>query len=184
MLIGAMNHPAHRVVDEIEWMAAMGLDFIDLTLEPPLAAPRDLDVRSVRAALDRRGLRVVGHTAYYLPFASPFESIRRAAVEEAKRCLEVFSKLGVAWMNVHPDGHVPMHDKSYVLERNTGGFIPEGATQTIPNGVSLDLSNLPGNEAHFNPNSTCSIGSMTLTNTKGTQKRITLTPATGKVKIE
>ena len=74
--------------------------------------------------------------------------------------------------------------KSYVLERNTGGFIPEGATQTIPNGVSLDLSNLPGNEAHFNPNSTCSIGSMTLTNTKGTQKRITLTPATGKVKIE
>lgn len=74
--------------------------------------------------------------------------------------------------------------KSYVLERNTGGFIPDGATQTIPNGVSLDLSNLPGNEAHFNPNSTCSIGSMTLTNTKGTQKRITLTPATGKVKIE
>ncbi len=74
--------------------------------------------------------------------------------------------------------------KSYVLERNTGGFIPEGSTQTIPAGISVDLSNLPGNNAQFNPNSTCSIGSVTLTNTKGTQKRITLTAATGRVKIE
>jgi hypothetical protein len=63
MLIGAMNHPAHRVLEEIEWMAAMGLGFIDLTLEPPLAASWNLDVRSVRAALDKRGLRAVGHTA-------------------------------------------------------------------------------------------------------------------------
>lgn len=74
--------------------------------------------------------------------------------------------------------------KSYVLERNTGGFIPDGALQTIPSGISLDLSNLPGNEAHFNPNSTCLGGSVTLTNTKGTQKKITLTAATGRVKIE
>jgi len=73
---------------------------------------------------------------------------------------------------------------SYVLQRNTGGFIDEGVVQTIPSGVSLDLSNLPGNNAQFNPNSTCSIGSVTLTNTKGTQKKITLTPATGKVKLE
>ncbi len=74
--------------------------------------------------------------------------------------------------------------KSYVLERNTGGFIAEGAIQTIPAGISVDLSNLPGNNAQFNPNSTCSIGSVTLTNTKGTQKRITLTAATGRIKIE
>ncbi len=78
--------------------------------------------------------------------------------------------------------------KSYVLERNTGGFIADGATQTIPAGISVDLSNLPiqggFRYAEFNPNSTCSIGSVTLTNTKGTQKKITLTAATGRVKIE
>ena len=72
---------------------------------------------------------------------------------------------------------------SYVLQRNSGGFITEGVPQTIPPGISVDLSNLPGNNAQFNPNSTCSIGSVTLTNTKGTQKRITLTPATGRVRI-
>ncbi len=78
--------------------------------------------------------------------------------------------------------------KSYVLERNTGGFTPEGATQIIPTGVVLDLSNLPiqggFRYVEFNPNSTCSIGSMTLSNTKGTQKTITLNAATGRVKLE
>ena len=73
---------------------------------------------------------------------------------------------------------------SYVLQRNTGGFIDEGAPQSIPNGISIDLSNLPGNNAQFNPNSTCSIGSVTLKNAKGRQKTITLTPATGRVKLE
>jgi prepilin-type N-terminal cleavage/methylation domain-containing protein len=73
---------------------------------------------------------------------------------------------------------------SYVLQRNSGGFITEGALQTIPPGISLDLTNLPGNNAKFNPNSTSSIGSVTLTNTKGTQRRITLTAATGRVKVE
>jgi type IV fimbrial biogenesis protein FimT len=73
---------------------------------------------------------------------------------------------------------------SFVLQRNSGGFVDDGSHQTIPIGISLDLSNLPGNNAQFNPNSTCTIGSVTLTNTKGTQKKITLTPATGRIKIE
>lgn len=73
---------------------------------------------------------------------------------------------------------------SYVLQRNTGGFINDGGIQTVPAGIVLDLSNLPGNNAQFNPNSTCSIGSVTLANAKGTRKRITLTSATGRVKLE
>lgn len=40
MLIGTMNHPARNVMDEARWIADMGFDFIDLTLEPPLASPR------------------------------------------------------------------------------------------------------------------------------------------------
>src|SRR4030043_1311356 len=34
---------------------------------------------------------------------------------------------------------------SYVLQRNSGGFITEGVPQTIPSGISVDLSTLPGN---------------------------------------
>lgn len=94
MLIGTMNHPGRDVVKEIEWIGSMGFEFIDLTLEPPLANVRRVDVGAIRSALERNNLQVVGHTAYYLPLCNPFESIRRAAVDELRLCIEAFAKVG------------------------------------------------------------------------------------------
>ena len=73
---------------------------------------------------------------------------------------------------------------TYILQyRDTGGnWINEGATQTLPSGIQIS-GPFPGNIAHFNPNSTSSTGSITLQNTKGAQKSITLTTSTGRVKI-
>src|SRR5262245_50870247 len=118
MQIGAMNHPRHDVVQEMAWMADMGLDFIDLTLEPPAAATWRVDGKRLLTELEARGLSVVGHTAYYLPIGSPFEEVRRGAVAELRRCLEVFAEVGARWMNIHPDGYAPMHDRTFAIERN------------------------------------------------------------------
>ncbi len=73
---------------------------------------------------------------------------------------------------------------TYILQyRNTAGnWVNEGATQTLPSGVRI-ADSFPGNIANFNPNSTSSTGSMTLQNSKGTQRIITLTPSTGRVRI-
>jgi sugar phosphate isomerase/epimerase len=143
MLIGAMNHPARPLLDEIKWMVDMGLDFIDLTLEPPCSAIWNLDVHRVRAVLGGSGLKVVGHTAYYLPLASPFESLRRAAIDEAKQCLELFAKVGAGWMNVHPDVRVPLHDKKWILERNLE-TLRELLAAARDHNVGLMVENLPG----------------------------------------
>ncbi len=67
MLIGTMNHPGGELLKEIDWIASMGFDFIDLTLEPPMADVRRLDIQAVSAAIKSHKLQVVGHTAYYLP---------------------------------------------------------------------------------------------------------------------
>ena len=143
MLIGAMNHPGRDVLSEIQWIGEMGFDFVDLTLEPPLAAPERVDARSVRAALERSRLAVVGHTAYYLPLCSPFESIRRAAVGELKLCLAMFAELGARWMNLHPDHQAPMHDRAFVIERNLQSLreLLDAAREL---GMGLMIENLPG----------------------------------------
>jgi sugar phosphate isomerase/epimerase len=143
MLIGAMNHPAHDPVAEIQWMSELGFDFVDLTLEPPLADVRRIDVNAIRDALRAHDLAVVGHTAYYLPLCSPFESIRRAAVEELKLCLEAFARLGAAWMNIHPDSKAPLHERRFVIERNLQ-TIRELLPLTRELGVGLMIENLPG----------------------------------------
>jgi sugar phosphate isomerase/epimerase len=143
MLIGAMNHPQKDVLSEIDWMAAAKLDFIDLTLEPPLAAAWLVDAPAIRAKLDQCGLGVIGHTAYYLPIGSPFESVRQAAVSELRRCLDVFGQMGVRYMNVHPDRYAPMHDHAFLVQRNRQSLselIDYGHTV----GVEIMLENLPG----------------------------------------
>ncbi len=143
MRIGAMNHPARDVEGEIAWIAEMGLDFIDLTLEPPLASSWSADAHAIRAALDRTGLDVVGHTAYYLPIASPIEEIRVAAVAELRRCLEVFAAIGARWMNVHPDAGAPHHDRAHSC-----GKVVQSIRDLLPHagraGMGLMLENLPG----------------------------------------
>jgi type IV fimbrial biogenesis protein FimT len=77
---------------------------------------------------------------------------------------------------------------SYVLQyenppAGSGNWITEGASQAFPSGVSIAAITIAGNNAVFNPNSTSSTGSLTLQNTKGTQRRLTLTPSTGRVTV-
>jgi sugar phosphate isomerase/epimerase len=143
MQIGAMNHPAQDVLDEIRWMAKLGLDFIDLTIEPPAAASWKIDANAIRRELALHGMGVVGHTAYYLPFASAFDSVRKGAVDELKRCLDLFAEVGARWMNLHPDRHAPMHDRAFYIRRNIESLndLQEHAEKV---GVGLMIENLPG----------------------------------------
>jgi sugar phosphate isomerase/epimerase len=143
VLIGTMNHPARDVLQQIEWVASLGLGFIDLTLEPPMAASWLVDAPAIRGAIERHGLAVVGHTAFYLPIASGIEEIRQASLQELRRCVDVFAAIGARWMNLHPDRHAPMHSREFFVERNLktlGELLPYAAEH----GVGLMLENLPG----------------------------------------
>src|SRR5581483_9841244 len=118
MLIGTMNHPERNPLDEIAWMADAGMEFIDLTLEPPGAASWEVDIQAIRRSLTRHRMQVIGHTAWYLPMANAIPEIREAAVAELKRCLDKFGELGAKWMNLHPDRHTPWHPRSFYIDRN------------------------------------------------------------------
>jgi sugar phosphate isomerase/epimerase len=143
MLIGAMNHPAENIYDELRWMAEMGMEFVDFTLEPPETASWRVDARAIRRALDESGLLVVGHTAFYLPMASAIEELRQASLIELRRCIDVFSDAGARYMNIHPDRYTPMHSRGFYISRNIdtlGELIEHGKKR----GVSLMIENLPG----------------------------------------
>lgn len=143
MLIGAMNHPAQDPLEQIEWIASLGFGFVDLTLEPPMAASWRVDPARLRATIERHRLAVVGHTAYYLPLASGIEEIRSAAVVELRRCVDVFAAVGVRYMNLHPDRHAPMHDRRFFIERNLD-TLREIQPYAASRGIGLMIENLPG----------------------------------------
>jgi sugar phosphate isomerase/epimerase len=143
MQIGAMNNPQHDVFDELRWITAMKMDFIDLTLEPPAAAVWQVDLKELQKALDDSGLGIVGHTAFYLPIASPFEGVRQGAVAELRRCVDAFTQLGAKWVNFHPDRYAPMHDRTFYVQRDLQsiGELLEHGRQL---GVGLMVENVPG----------------------------------------
>jgi sugar phosphate isomerase/epimerase len=104
MQIGMMNNPSRDPLREIAWAAEHGFQFIDLTLEHPKTGADVVDAGAIRAALDATGLGIVGHTAWYLPFASPVPRLREAAIAEVESALPHFVVAGAALVNVHPDG--------------------------------------------------------------------------------
>lgn len=142
MRIGAMNNPAHRVVEEIEWIADLGLDFIDLTLEPPAAGHWQIDADAVAAALLRHRIGIIGHTAYYLPLGHPFEEIRIGAVAAFQACLQMFARLGARAMNIHPDFRAPMHDVAFSVRQNLKS-IRELLPMARQTNITLMVENLP-----------------------------------------
>src|SRR5215472_16244183 len=98
--LGAMNHPMREVVDEIRTFHRLGFNFVDLTLEPERARADMVDLAAVARVLADCGMGVVGHTAWYLPIASPFASLRQAARDEMIRCFDAFARLGIDRVNV------------------------------------------------------------------------------------
>ncbi|MEA2553392.1 MAG: hypothetical protein QOJ65_1568 [Fimbriimonadaceae bacterium] len=143
MQIGAMNHPGRDPTEEIRAFSSLGLDFIDLTIEPPCAAPWRLDPKAIRRALDDLGMGVVGHTAFYLPIASSFDSLRCAAVDELKHCIDLFAEIGSKWMNLHPDPRAPFHERQFVIKQNIASM-RELIEHGRPQGVGVMVENIPG----------------------------------------
>src|SRR3954464_2061924 len=96
-----MNHPARNPLEEIDWFGRQGFDFVDFTLEPPAADPDQIDPPAIRAALERHRLGVVAHTAWFIPFNSPFAPVRDASLGEFRRALRVAHQIGATVLNTH-----------------------------------------------------------------------------------
>ena len=102
-----MNNPQVDLLDEITWAHQNRFEFLDLTLEPGAAHPKQIKVKKTRQALRDKNLAIIGHTAYYLPLASPLESLRKTAWREIGWALEVLAELAATRMTVHPDKSIP-----------------------------------------------------------------------------
>lgn len=118
MRYGAMNNPMINIVEEIDIIADLGFDFIDLTMEPEETYSANIDVDRIRRALDRTKLDIVGHTAWYLPVASAYPELRELAIQELERCLKLFRDLGARKMNMHPYIKVPLHEEGWIIAQN------------------------------------------------------------------
>jgi sugar phosphate isomerase/epimerase len=99
-----MNHPARPPLDELEEIAGLGFDYLELTLDPPEA--HHSQVRklgsTLTAQLRRWGMGVVCHMPTFVSLADLTDSIRQASVGEVLASLEVAAELHPHHVVLHP----------------------------------------------------------------------------------
>ncbi len=138
-----MNNPRIDPVSEIDFFALHNFDFVDLTLEFPAAHISIIDREAVLKKIKATQLGVIGHTTYYLPFASPINSVREAAIGDVIETLRFFAEAGAKLVTVHPDPGVGPIDAQTTIGLNAMSFkiISDEARK---HGLTIVVENVPG----------------------------------------
>lgn len=116
MRYGAMNFPVAPIRQELDLIADMGFDYLELTMDPPAAhyATVNEEKDALKKALQQNGMTMICHMPTFVSLADLTESIRRASVQEVTHSLETAAGLGVEKIVVHPAHFTGM-----------GSFVPE-----------------------------------------------------------
>ncbi len=105
MIFGATNSPLGNVIDEIRRLAGLGFDYLELCLDPPGADPESLKpvMDDLENALVQTGLTIpVAHLPTFVWLADAYPGVRRVAVEETVKGLDICRHLGVPKAVLHP----------------------------------------------------------------------------------
>jgi sugar phosphate isomerase/epimerase len=110
MLFGAMNFPVAPVLHEIERIARLGFDYLELAMDPPMAHHSTLCAlrTEITRALTVNGLGLVCHLPTFLTTADLTQSLRRASINEMRQSLAVAVELGASKAVLHPSMAVGM----------------------------------------------------------------------------
>ena len=99
-----MNFPVMPVLDEIDSIARLGFDYLELAMDPPMAHHSILAAarNDIVMALQAHGLGLVCHLPTFLTTADLTESLRRASIAEMHHSLNVATDLGAEKVVLHP----------------------------------------------------------------------------------
>jgi len=104
MQFGAMNFPVTPVVEEIETLAQLGFDYLELAMDPPMAHYSTIikEKKAIVRALEGHDLGLVCHLPTFVSTADLTASIRQASIREVQRSIEVAADLGAKKVVLHP----------------------------------------------------------------------------------
>jgi sugar phosphate isomerase/epimerase len=107
MQYGAMNFPIKPIVEELTDIAALGFDYLELTMDPPQAhyATIRQQMPSILGALASQSIDIICHLPTFVSTADLTDSIREASLLEIFNSLEVAAELGCQKVVLHP-GHI------------------------------------------------------------------------------
>ncbi len=103
MKIGVMTNPTKDILKEIEFIGKNDFDFVEIGMEWPEGKAENLlkKKNEILRLLKKYNLFAIAHTAWWMNFSSPYELVRKAWVEEAKKEINAAKELGIKLINFH-----------------------------------------------------------------------------------
>lgn len=100
---GNLTNPSRDIIVEINDIAKAGFDFVEIGIEGPWGLKEVLEpkIQRIKKEIAKNKLFAIAHTAWYLELGSPYETVRRAYIEEVKKEMILAKKLGCDVINVH-----------------------------------------------------------------------------------
>jgi sugar phosphate isomerase/epimerase len=100
---GLLTNPTLDVLKEIESIANLGFDYVEIGAEWPEGTSQILHAKKdrIRSLLRKRKLFAICHTAWWIDLSSQHEGVRRAWIEESKSKILVARELGIKSINFH-----------------------------------------------------------------------------------
>jgi sugar phosphate isomerase/epimerase len=104
MLYGAMNFPVRPILEELQVIATLGFDYLELTMDPPQAHHSMIaaEKATIQETLERHNMQVICHLPSFLYTADLTESVRTASVREVLDSLTVAATLNPLKVVLHP----------------------------------------------------------------------------------
>ena len=104
MLYGGMNFPIKPVLKELEAIAGLGFDYLELAMDPPQAHYRVINQQKdeILRALDRHKMGLVCHLPTFVSTADLTDSLRETSLNEVLESLQVAADLRPLKVVLHP----------------------------------------------------------------------------------
>jgi len=120
MKYGAMNFPIKPLLKEIEEIGELGFDYVELTMDPPEAAPQKVlaQKKSILNLLNRYKMGITGHLPTFVWTSDLYDSLRNASLQENFKALEASAELGIEKLVLHP-GYITGMGK-FVIDKAKG----------------------------------------------------------------
>jgi sugar phosphate isomerase/epimerase len=104
MLYGGMNSPIKPLFPQLETIAELGFDYLELTMDSPQAHYRTIhrQKHEILRTLDQLKMQLVCHLPTYVFTADLTDSLRKASLDEVLHSLEVAADLRPLKVVLHP----------------------------------------------------------------------------------
>jgi sugar phosphate isomerase/epimerase len=145
MLVGAMNNPGNKLLDELCLFGELSFDFVEVTIEAENATPEIIrkQKKRINDIISSYNFGVLGHLPWYFHVAHPYPAILKAYEKESIKAMDAACVLKAEKVTIHTEFLPTIMDRKALVE-GTIKTMGRMKREADDRGILLCVENMDG----------------------------------------